>query len=181
MVTSSISVVCEIVSNLMLTSTIAAKIWWTMRNLEIATGRRYRPSYAHIITVMVESGIIMLVYYTIFAGFLFASGDAQAKWGTTISILSAIMPQILAFAPLLIVVRIGLGRSFEEEHTQNASTTRDTLYSRGRSQALRVRNQLSTSQTTQENDQDPAMDITLRSFQRSHDEESVDGSKVEKL
>ncbi|KAL0057818.1 hypothetical protein AAF712_015527, partial [Marasmius tenuissimus] len=156
------------------------KIWWTMRNLEIAMGRHYRPSYTHIITVTVESGIIMLVYYTIFAGFFFDSGNAQAKWGTTLSILEAMMPQILAFAPLLIVVRIGLGHSFEE-HTRNPSTMRDTLHSEGRSQALQARNHLATFRTTQENDQESVMGITLRSFQRSHDEESVGGNKSERL
>ncbi|KAL0056943.1 hypothetical protein AAF712_016440, partial [Marasmius tenuissimus] len=94
LITSSISVSCEIVGNLILTSAIAAKIWLSMRNLEVATGGHYRPSYNHIIAIMVESGVILLLFYAVFAVFIVDNGADSAKWTIAMSVMAAVVPQI---------------------------------------------------------------------------------------
>ncbi|KAJ8075446.1 hypothetical protein PM082_019784 [Marasmius tenuissimus] len=177
LVTVAIFVVCEIVSNLLLTSTIALKIWFTIRSLETTPSRSYRPPYNHVITIIVESGFIMLADYTIFAGLLLDNGTS-GKWTTALSILGAMSAQISALVPLLIIVRIGLGRSFEER-PRHITMARDTFRSEGRSQPLRINHQLSTFRATRETDQNSGMDIALQSSQHLQDEES--GTKMDIL
>ncbi|KAJ8095793.1 hypothetical protein PM082_022900 [Marasmius tenuissimus] len=175
MITASVSAVCEIISNLLLTSTIAIKIWLAMRDIEAASGRRYRLSYGHIITIMVESGIILLILYTVLVALTLVNGSSSTKSSKSmvvLMVLSAMMPQISAFVPLLIIVQIGLGRSFEDEHQRLSAN----VMNHGTFQQPGVSNQLvSTLRATTENNQESTIDITLQAFQHSRDEESVRG------
>ncbi|KAL0569447.1 hypothetical protein V5O48_012519 [Marasmius crinis-equi] len=53
----------------------------------------------------------MPVYHAIFTGLML---DGSSKWTVALNIMGAMGPQIAALAPLLIVVRIGLGQAIEE-------------------------------------------------------------------
>ncbi|KAL0567539.1 hypothetical protein V5O48_014452 [Marasmius crinis-equi] len=67
--------------------------------------------YSYTIAVVLESGLIMPIFHTIFTGFML---DGSVKWTVALNIMAAMLPQIAALAPLLIVVRIGLGQATEE-------------------------------------------------------------------
>ncbi|KAL0577766.1 hypothetical protein V5O48_004224 [Marasmius crinis-equi] len=107
------------VANSILTATIAIRIWWFIRDVEMSmVPDRSRRHYSYVVAVILESGMIILVFHTIFAGFML---DGSTKWNVLLSIMGAMLPQIAALTPLLIVVRIGLGRSVEEETSRHLS------------------------------------------------------------
>ncbi|KAL0570233.1 hypothetical protein V5O48_011729 [Marasmius crinis-equi] len=110
---SMITLVCTLTGQTILTSTIAFRIWWLMRDaqLTLVVPDRSRRQYNYTIAVVLESGLITPVFHTIYAGLML---DGMAKWTVTLSVMAAMLPQIAAFAPLLIVVRIGLGQAIEE-------------------------------------------------------------------
>ncbi|KAJ8083602.1 hypothetical protein PM082_009477 [Marasmius tenuissimus] len=140
-----------------------------MRNLKVTSGRYYRPSYSRVITIMVESGFIMLLFYTIFAGLLLNNGTGRYTSG--LSVMGVLVPQITTLAPLLIVVRIGLGQSFEREHARIAS-------SEGQVRIPQISNHSSAFRVTEQNDQNSTVDITLTNFRPSNDEESASSHKL---
>ncbi|KAK7046035.1 hypothetical protein VNI00_007030 [Paramarasmius palmivorus] len=108
----------SMVADTLLTVLIAGKIWWSSRELLILRQRKTRSQqlYGRIVAIILESGMIvpvitiLLVVYT-----------AQSN-GQALSIVTTLVAQVYALAPLLIMVRIGLGMSIETEKLATLST-----------------------------------------------------------
>ncbi|KAL0565788.1 hypothetical protein V5O48_016230 [Marasmius crinis-equi] len=123
-ITSNIALVCSLIAHLILTLTISIRIWWFTRNARLMTTLPARSGryYSYNIAVVLESGLIMPIFHTIFTGFML---DGSEKWTVVLSIMGGMLPQIATLAPLLIVVRIGLGQAIEE-NTSHLSRSRMT-------------------------------------------------------
>ncbi|KAJ8083659.1 hypothetical protein PM082_009535 [Marasmius tenuissimus] len=119
MITSAGSLIANLSTNLVLTTTIAYKIWATARGLE-AVSERNRRFYRHIMAVVIESGSILLIFMAVLIGLMLDNG--YSKGNVPAIIVATLFPQVLAFVPLLISVRVGLGRTFEEETLRLVST-----------------------------------------------------------
>ncbi|KAG7085996.1 hypothetical protein E1B28_003519 [Marasmius oreades] len=117
------------VANALLTLLIAGRIWWLKRRVQHLTGNgiigNLPQKYDSIIAITMESGMIIpifLIIYTVYS-IRNTSGDHDA-----LVIMAFMLPQVIAFAPLLIMVRVGLGLTVERDHVKTSSSyaTRST-------------------------------------------------------
>ncbi|KAI3603878.1 hypothetical protein WG66_004435 [Moniliophthora roreri] len=107
------AIVVNLLANGMLTGLIAGRIWWHTKQIRESLGPRgaKRTSrYNHIIAMTLESGMIIPIYL-ILLGLFSVRGNVQVM-----QLLSSMWPQVIAIAPLLIVVRAGLGLSMDSAY-----------------------------------------------------------------
>uniref|UniRef100_A0A0W0FP19 Uncharacterized protein n=1 Tax=Moniliophthora roreri TaxID=221103 RepID=A0A0W0FP19_MONRR len=98
--------ILSMLADTFLTVLIASRIWWTTRQVQKFRRRRAtQQKYDRIVAIMLESGMIVPVFLIAFA---ISTVDGQA-----VPIFAALLPQ--ALAPLLIMVRVGLGLTADTE------------------------------------------------------------------
>ncbi|KAJ8088073.1 hypothetical protein PM082_013624 [Marasmius tenuissimus] len=110
----------------LLTVMIAGRIWWVKRQLLhlVAPENRVADSslrkYDSVIAMTVESGMIIPIFEVICTTFNVLAATEGTSRNVTM-IISSMGPQIIAFAPLLIMVRVGLGLTIERDHVSGLS------------------------------------------------------------
>ncbi|KAI3603880.1 hypothetical protein WG66_004434 [Moniliophthora roreri] len=121
---STAVIVLNAFANGSLTLLIAGKIWMIRRRTRQYTRRVGAPAvhqkYSTLIAMTLESGLIIPVSLIILEIFVHVDNTVGA------GIMGACLPQIMALAPLLIMVRVGLGLTVrvEASHgTMQAETT----------------------------------------------------------
>ncbi|KAG7090078.1 hypothetical protein E1B28_011695 [Marasmius oreades] len=119
-------VVLAAVSNALLTVLIAGRMWWMKRQIQyfVCDGivGNLPQRYESIIAMTMESGMIIPTFIIIYT----VVGVLNAKTGTygdVIVVLSTILPQIVAFAPLIILVRVGLGIRVERDQINSSQSS----------------------------------------------------------
>ncbi|KAK1220411.1 hypothetical protein PQX77_016841 [Marasmius sp. AFHP31] len=131
-VSTIVAVAFSAFTHTLLTTLIASRIWWVKRQLRqiVLPENRARHSslriYDSVIALTVESGMIIpifeIIYIVFFNELKASSADDNALTAMATSIFPSILPQVLAFTPLLIMVRVGLGLTVEREHVSELST-----------------------------------------------------------
>ncbi|KAF9261058.1 hypothetical protein L218DRAFT_1078985 [Marasmius fiardii PR-910] len=124
------------VANALLTLLIAGRIWWLKRRVQNIMGEgiigNLPQKYDSIIAITMESGMIIpvfLIIYTVYSVRNY-SGDHDA-----LVIMAFMLPQVIAFAPLMIMVRVGLGLTIERDHGKSSNSyTMGTSKTQSRSQ-----------------------------------------------
>uniref|UniRef100_A0A0W0FKA6 Uncharacterized protein n=1 Tax=Moniliophthora roreri TaxID=221103 RepID=A0A0W0FKA6_MONRR len=121
MIFSTIVIVLNIIANSVLTLLIAGKIWSFRKRMHQLVGRGattiYR-KYDYLIAMTLESGLLIPVSFIVYEISVFTNNLIVS------GILGTCIAQITAFAPLLIMVRLGLGLTVEGNHiTIQAETT----------------------------------------------------------
>ncbi|KAF9255207.1 hypothetical protein L218DRAFT_1008814 [Marasmius fiardii PR-910] len=110
-VISPVGLVCSTIAHTLLTSLIAGRIWWHKRQIfQVMRNRRLACHYNSIIAMMIESGLIIPVFHTI------VIAVTVVKTMTVVMVMTTLDIQIISLAPLLIIVRVGLGRTIEKDH-----------------------------------------------------------------
>ncbi|KAL0570065.1 hypothetical protein V5O48_011895 [Marasmius crinis-equi] len=115
-------------SNALLTLLIAGRIWWLKRQLKgvLSRGRgisgitgNLPQKYDSVIAITMESGIIIPIFQVIFLVYMVL--NASSVDHDALTIMASMLPQVIAFAPLLIMVRVGLGVTVEGDHDARTS------------------------------------------------------------
>ncbi|KAJ8081222.1 hypothetical protein PM082_018067 [Marasmius tenuissimus] len=117
-------------ANALLTLLIAGRIWWLKRRIQRLMVRGQHShgksqslapqKYDSVIAITMESGMIIpifLITYTVYSVRNATSSDHDA-----LVIMAFILPQVIAFAPLLILVRVGLGLTVERDHDSTSNS-----------------------------------------------------------
>ncbi|CAK5266238.1 unnamed protein product [Mycena citricolor] len=99
--TFSLSIICNFIT----TGLIVARLWWVSRRTEGDTSRNLSPSQ-RATAIFVESGLLFFVTQFVFIVLFAIAHPAQA-------IVEPIAIQVYAISPLLILIRIALGKSYE--------------------------------------------------------------------
>ncbi|KAI3603879.1 hypothetical protein WG66_004432 [Moniliophthora roreri] len=114
-------IVLKVLASSSLTLLIAGRIWSIRRRMQSLIGRgtpAVHRKYNNLIAMTLESGLMIPVSFIAMEVFVHMNDGVGA------SILGACIPQIMALAPLLIMVRFGLGLTVEGTHvTMQAETT----------------------------------------------------------
>ncbi|KAJ8075576.1 hypothetical protein PM082_021206 [Marasmius tenuissimus] len=115
------SIALNIAANTLLTLLIVGRLWWFRRRLQqLMPNGPLWSRYTSIIAMTFESGILIPVTLVVYLVFLLRlpgpKGDHAA-----LAVLNVALPQIIAFAPLLITVRAGLGLTVERDQISLAS------------------------------------------------------------
>ncbi|TFY64886.1 hypothetical protein EVG20_g5793 [Dentipellis fragilis] len=97
------------VTSMLTTSLIASRIWFLARESNKILGKRVASIHRHAIALVVESGALYSVV-------LLAVVITWYTSPTNIEIPQNAMHQMLGIAPTLIIVRVGLGHSFENQY-----------------------------------------------------------------
>ncbi|KAL0570063.1 hypothetical protein V5O48_011893 [Marasmius crinis-equi] len=109
-------------SNALLTLLIAGRIWWLKRRLKrVLSGGRglggiagnLPQKYDSVIAITMESGIIIPIFQIIYLVYMVR--NATSADHDALTIMAFMLPQVIAFAPLLIMVRVGLGVTVETD------------------------------------------------------------------
>ncbi|KAI3603874.1 hypothetical protein WG66_004443 [Moniliophthora roreri] len=113
MMFSTAVIVLNTIANSMLTLLIAGKIWSIRRRMHQLVGRgapSIHRKYDTLVSMTLESGLIIPM--------ALVAINVCIHTGNTVGsgLLAACVPQIIAFAPLLIMVRAGLGLTVEANH-----------------------------------------------------------------
>ncbi|KIJ35026.1 hypothetical protein M422DRAFT_212789 [Sphaerobolus stellatus SS14] len=97
----------SLATNIVVTSLIAGRIWWISRQTQAHVGRKHRQKYNNAVAIILESGAIysvsqmtLLILYCVKTNAVFIVYDALA--------------QIMGIVPTLIIVRVGLGLTTQE-------------------------------------------------------------------
>ncbi|KAJ7480279.1 hypothetical protein B0H11DRAFT_1916020 [Mycena galericulata] len=109
----------SILTNIILIALTAGRIWWIRRDARVLSESASIRIYNTVITIILESGAIYCFSVLIFVIFV-SSVDNKMM----LSVLRAAMPQIVNIAPALIIVRVGLGRAFEDTADSEHGRTR---------------------------------------------------------
>ncbi|KAJ7480297.1 hypothetical protein B0H11DRAFT_2280613 [Mycena galericulata] len=110
-----------ILTNIILMALTAGRIWWIRRDARVLSESASVRTYNIVIAIILESGAIYC-----FTVLVYVICDSVSSVGNSskISILWAALPQIVNIAPTLIILRVGLGRAFEDtagsEHGREA-------------------------------------------------------------
>ncbi|KAA1472231.1 hypothetical protein DENSPDRAFT_838436 [Dentipellis sp. KUC8613] len=112
---STTSYALALSTTVLTTALIAGRIWWSSRILQRSSGT-IRGVYKSAITILVESGAI---YSSGLIIALIVRQTTSKYWG----IFSSSVSPLLGIAPTLIIVRVGMGRSFD---TTDASVVDST-------------------------------------------------------
>ncbi|KAJ7257118.1 hypothetical protein C8J57DRAFT_1343762 [Mycena rebaudengoi] len=102
-----------ILTNLTLMSLTAGRIWWIRRDIVTVLEPSVTRTYDTVIAMILESGAIYcisIILYLIATVHLNRQDSLPA-----ISVLKAVIPQIMNIAPTMIIVRVGSGRSVCDE------------------------------------------------------------------
>ncbi|KAK7026817.1 hypothetical protein VNI00_015475 [Paramarasmius palmivorus] len=118
---SNVVTVLNTVTNGLLMALIAGRIWTIKRRMRQLIGRgapTIQQKYNTVIAMTLESGLIIPVSLIVFD--VFTQVDNQLAAG----LVGSCLPQLIALAPLLILVRGGLGLTTKGSHiTLQAGTT----------------------------------------------------------
>ncbi|KAF9258546.1 hypothetical protein L218DRAFT_948317 [Marasmius fiardii PR-910] len=118
------TLVLAAVANALLTFLIAGRMWWLKKRLRNLVhgevGASLTQKYDSIIAITVESG--MIIPTALFIYTFFEIQDATAgKHGDVLAVISTMLPQIIVLAPMIIMVRVGLGLTVERYHAETPS------------------------------------------------------------
>ncbi|KAJ8088071.1 hypothetical protein PM082_013622 [Marasmius tenuissimus] len=126
MVSTTIALALAAVAHMLLTALIAGRIWWVRRQLRRLVSPENRVvcsslrKYDSVIALTVESGMLIPIFeviYTVFYALNTGRTDHDA-----LTVMPYLFPQVIAFAPLLIMVRVGLGLTVERDHVSELSS-----------------------------------------------------------
>ncbi|KAK1228820.1 hypothetical protein PQX77_008139 [Marasmius sp. AFHP31] len=114
---STIALLMSTVAHTLLTALIAGRIWWIRRlfhqvftpDVRVASLSGSR-NYDSVIALTVESGMIIPIFQIIFIAY--ATQDPNSSHDAS-KLMAFMLPQVIAFAPLLVMVRVGLGLTVE--------------------------------------------------------------------
>ncbi|KAJ7155188.1 hypothetical protein C8R46DRAFT_1296510 [Mycena filopes] len=94
-------------TNVLLMSLTAGRIWWARRDAALVLNSAYVRKYDTVIAMILESGAIYCI--TLIINVIPAS-FSSINWEIPTAMLRGAMPQMMNIAPLLIIVRAELGR-----------------------------------------------------------------------
>ncbi|KAJ8088077.1 hypothetical protein PM082_013628 [Marasmius tenuissimus] len=103
----------------LLTVLIAGRIWWVKTQLRQLVAPENRVAsfssrkYDSVIALTVESGVIIPIFQVIYIVFNVVNTDSAHD---ALTVMAYMFPQVIAFVPLLIMVRVGLGLTVERNH-----------------------------------------------------------------
>ncbi|KAK1227359.1 hypothetical protein PQX77_009642 [Marasmius sp. AFHP31] len=133
-------------ANALLTLLIAGRIWWLKRRIQRLMVRAQHSQgksgslgpqkYDSVIAITMESGMIIpifLITYTVYSVRNATSSDHDA-----LTIMAFMLPQVIAFAPLLILVRVGLGLTVERDHGGSSNSLHMNFSSQRHSHVLNI-------------------------------------------
>ncbi|KAJ7679450.1 hypothetical protein DFH06DRAFT_1465526 [Mycena polygramma] len=114
---SRLPFVMSFATNIVLLALTAGRIWWIRRNaclvLEPAHTRKYNTALA----IILESGAIYCLTILIYL-ISYTMTYPKINNSPVTTIFSASIPQMMNIAPMLTIVRVGLGRSIGDSATQ---------------------------------------------------------------
>ncbi|KAG7090077.1 hypothetical protein E1B28_011694 [Marasmius oreades] len=119
------TVVLSAVSNALPPFLIAGRMWTMKTRLQDIMHEGIEGSlpqkYNAIIAITLESGMIIPTFLIIYAVFNVINAKTGAH-GDAIIVLSTMMPQIIALAPLIIMIRVALGLTAERHNVGNPTS-----------------------------------------------------------
>ncbi|KAJ7200239.1 hypothetical protein C8J57DRAFT_442633 [Mycena rebaudengoi] len=95
-------------TNLTLTGLTAGRIWWTRRYLRIVSETKVVKRYNTAIAMIIESGAAYLLLGTLYIIPVSSTSTSNILWNSAIS---SACEQLLNIIPMVVIVRISLGRS----------------------------------------------------------------------
>ncbi|KAJ7826024.1 hypothetical protein B0H13DRAFT_2441343 [Mycena leptocephala] len=101
-----------ILTNLMLMALTAGRIWWIRRDVVAVLELSVTRTYDIVIAMILESGAIYCISIILY---LAVASLNKLDSSPVISVFRAAIPQIMNIAPILIIVRVGSGRSVGDE------------------------------------------------------------------
>ncbi|KAJ7227604.1 hypothetical protein B0H12DRAFT_1148906 [Mycena haematopus] len=158
----------SLILNFSSSSLIVGRLWWLARDHDIPRISRSKGLLRQATGVIIESGLLFLATQFVFVILFAIAHPAQA-------LVEPMAVQIYAISPLLIVVRIGMGKSYDQPTTTLAQTStggslRFVSFSR-KSKATGT-----TASTMGNTAQD---DVELGSFNHKTENESSRGTVLE--
>ncbi|KAJ7870431.1 hypothetical protein B0H13DRAFT_2350390 [Mycena leptocephala] len=106
-----------ILTNLMLMALTAGRIWWIRRDVVAVIEPSVTRTYDTVIAMILESGAIYCVSIILY---LALASLNKLVSSPVISVFRAAVPQIMNIAPILIIARVGSGRSVGDETSSSA-------------------------------------------------------------
>ncbi|KAA1472246.1 hypothetical protein DENSPDRAFT_838460 [Dentipellis sp. KUC8613] len=106
---AEISFAFGLATNIITTVLIVIRIWWSTREFERTLGKRAGIRYRSTILMIIESGALYSVSLLVFI-------IVNVCIPTYVAIPNNAMQQIMGIAPVLIIVRVGLGKGIEGAH-----------------------------------------------------------------
>ncbi|KAG7090114.1 hypothetical protein E1B28_011725 [Marasmius oreades] len=132
---TSATLILAAMANALLTLLIVGRMWWMKRRIQRfmrnGIAGNLPQKYESIIAITMESGMIIPTFFIL----LTIYNILDAKTGDhddAIIIMSCMISQVIALAPLIIMVRVGLGLTVERNHVED-STPLSTMRSSPRS------------------------------------------------
>ncbi|KAJ7288045.1 hypothetical protein C8J57DRAFT_1278855, partial [Mycena rebaudengoi] len=103
----------SIVTNVVLTGLTAGRIWWTRRYLRIVDKTEFMERYNTAVAMIIESAAAYLLFAILGIIAAESSSSPSNQWWCG-SVLTA-CGQLMNIIPMLVIVRVSLGRSVEVE------------------------------------------------------------------
>ncbi|KAJ7088113.1 hypothetical protein C8R44DRAFT_819491, partial [Mycena epipterygia] len=114
-------------TNVLAASLAAGRIWWISRRIaRLMGGRNPRKKYMDLTAILLESGLIYPLTLVIIIGIFLSPATSTAS----VLIAIAVCYHMVAIAPTLIIVRIGLGVSTDDVDT-SVTLSRGAAQQRG--------------------------------------------------
>ncbi|KAK7047613.1 hypothetical protein VNI00_006381 [Paramarasmius palmivorus] len=102
-------------TNVIVTSLIAGRIWYIARRTSLNLGRQHGVKYSRAMVVIIESGALYSVSLFMLLVLFATDNDAQIILFNSVS-------QIVGIAPTLIIVRVGLGLTAQDNFATVATS-----------------------------------------------------------
>ncbi|KAJ7315691.1 hypothetical protein DFH08DRAFT_1039371 [Mycena albidolilacea] len=103
----------NILTNLTLMALTAGRIWWIRRDIVTVLEPSVTRTYDTVIAIILESGAIYCISIILYLVAVLRLNKQDSL--PAIRVLRAAIPQIMNIAPILILVRVGSGRSVGDE------------------------------------------------------------------
>ncbi|KAJ7225112.1 hypothetical protein B0H12DRAFT_1328733 [Mycena haematopus] len=110
----------SLILNFFSSTLIVGRIWWLARDHDVAGISRSKGLVRQATGVIIESGLLFLATQFVFVILFAIAHPAQA-------LVEPMAVQIYAISPLLIVVRIGMGKSYDQPTTTLGLSTAGSL------------------------------------------------------
>ncbi|KAL0059999.1 hypothetical protein AAF712_013235 [Marasmius tenuissimus] len=167
MFSTTTALILSTVAHTLLTTLIAGRIWWMRRQFhqvvtpDIRVANLSGPrKYDSVIALTVESGMIIPIFEIIFIAYVTRDTNSNRD---AAKIMAFMLPQVIAFAPLLVMVRVGLGLTVERDDVSElTNTTSLAESSRPHPRFLSIRRDVRVSVTI-----DPSSEIELNLTENS--------------
>ncbi|KAJ7124646.1 hypothetical protein C8R43DRAFT_1135593 [Mycena crocata] len=101
-----VAVIATFLTNVFGAGLTAGRIWWISRRVTLLLGGKSHKRYSNLIAIIIESGMIYPVSLIILLAFWLSEAP-----DVSLRICGAVTNHIVAIAPTLIIVRVGLGVS----------------------------------------------------------------------